>query len=94
MKNPFKKEPTSVDLQIDKIMLEMNTTPVNSNKDLELVGTLERLTELKTKTGPSKLDRNVVAAVAGNVAGVAMIAFAERAMILSKNALSHLKIKV
>ena len=87
----FKSEPTKVDEQIDKILLEMNNTPVGSIEYSELMQSLERLYKLKAKESPDRVSRDTMLIVGGNLMGILVIVAYERFHPMTSKALTFIK---
>jgi len=85
-----KKEPTDLDLEIARVASEMRQMQIGTPEYFAHVKTLKELNQEKPVKGWNKVDINTVITVVGTLVGVAGLAAAERASIISKNALSHL----
>lgn len=70
---------------IDSLLNEMAGKPEESEEYKVLLRRLERLSALRDKKTPSKLDRNTIALIAGNLLGILIIvAYEQRHVMTSK----------
>jgi hypothetical protein len=85
------KEPTSLDEAIEEVYREMKGVNSDSKEYARMTKQLRTLHKLKAqekpKRGPSS---DTVAVVVGNLAGIALIVFHERAAVITTKAFSQL----
>ena len=80
-------EPTAIDIAIDDALAQLKDHPADSTEYSDIVDQVSRLTKLKEKPSHSRVDRNTMAMIAGNLAGIGLILSYERTHVITSKAL-------
>jgi hypothetical protein len=80
----------SVDIQIEAILIEMNTQDGASEEYQRNLGYLERLSQVKTEQRRSMVSRDTVAMIAGNLAGILLIIVYEQKHVMTSKGFNQL----
>lgn len=92
MLKPFKPEqPTALDDEIKSVLDEMSRKGPLSEEYPQLMKSLERLYELKTKNRRERVSRDTMFIVGGNLAGILLIAAYEQYHPMMSKGMSFIK---
>jgi hypothetical protein len=83
-------EPTPIDEQIDAVLASMTTYTPDSKEYQLLLGYLERLTNLKTKTRRQPVSPDTMALIAGNLLGILVIVAYEQKHVMTSKGFSQI----
>lgn len=80
-------EPTALDTAIDEALAQLTHHAADSEEYAAITNQVVRLMKLKEKPSHSRVDRNTMAMIAGNLAGIGMILSYERTHVITSKAL-------
>lgn len=90
MKLPSVNKPTPLDGQIDAVLKKMQALGVDHEEYPKMLSQLERLYALKAKAKPTRVSRDTLALVLGNLFGVILIVAYEQKHVMTSKALNQL----
>lgn len=73
--------------EIDRVLMLMSNADPTSTEYADLMATLTSLYALKESTSKSRVSKDTIAVVAGNLAGILMIVGHEKAHVVTSKAL-------
>lgn len=81
------EEPCKLDEAIDRLHSEMENINGDSEEYSRLVDQLAKLHKIKHENAPDRVSKDAMVAIAGNLAGIALIISHERLHIITTKAL-------
>ena len=81
-----KKDPQPLDTLINRVLCEMETCGPDSDEYPKLMAYLERLMKLKADEKPSRVSRDTMAIVMGNLCGILLIVAYEQKHVMTSKA--------
>lgn len=86
-----KKQPNEIEKLIKDVTTQMEIIGVDDDDYPALLAYLERLTKLKVGDTPKRVDRNTIALIAGNLAGILLIVAYEQKHVMTTKAFGWVK---
>lgn len=80
-----------IEAAINRVLLEMQTTSLDSQKFATLTNRLTELSALKANNAKSKMSRDTMLTVGANITGILLILYFERVEIVGSKALTFVK---
>jgi hypothetical protein len=87
MLHKLKRTPSDLDLLTSEILTEMKACNADSDEFKVMLKRLERVYKLKTIDGQKRVSPDVVASIAGNLAGIVLILHFEKVNVVASKAL-------
>jgi hypothetical protein len=81
---------TPLDVQIERILDEMSSIDVSDEEYPQLITRLEQLYKLKDKQRPSRVSRDTLWTVAGNLFGILLIVAFERTHVMTSKGFNQI----
>lgn len=88
MFNAAKREPSSLDLEIERVLKLMSEYHPSASQYSEVADQLTKLYAIQERNVPKRVSKDTLAVVFGNLAGIVMIIGHEKANVISSKALS------